>query len=194
MQKAHELICWWRVGNRVTHRHSLAVELHGRFTDDAETPTDAELNFLRSEGFMLRKQVVERDDTTFMVPGKAPDEVVSGWSANSRVCMPKTVRTCNKRLIVANPLSKSELLQRDRPAVYWVGKDHTALTKKVVKGWAALLGKPAVVALKFQPASRPAWQLCAASGCDIICGKHALRGGAFVGLCDKHLAEQHASD
>ena len=41
MQKAHELICWWQVGNRVMHRHSLAVELNGRFADDVEAPTDA---------------------------------------------------------------------------------------------------------------------------------------------------------
>jgi hypothetical protein len=146
------------------------VELNGRFADDAEAPTDAELNFLRSEGFMLRKQEFERDESTFVVPGKAPDEVVSGWSVNPRVCMPKTVCTRNKRLIVANPLSKSEMSQKDRPAVYWAGKDHAALTKRVVKGWAAPLGKPVVVALEFKPASRPVGQICAVEGCDNVCG------------------------
>ena len=183
MQKAHELICWWRVGNRITCRHSLAVELYGRFTDDAEAPTDVELNFLRSEGFMLSKKTVERDDSTFVMPGKAPDEVVSGWSVNPRVCMPKTVRTRNKRLIVAEPLSKSELCQRDRPAVYWVGKDDAALTQRVVRGWAGPLGKPAVVALELRPVVWPAGQPCAASGCDNACAGRALRGGASVGLC-----------
>ena len=49
MQKVHELICWWRVGNRVARRHSLAAELNGRFADEAEAPSADELNFLRSE-------------------------------------------------------------------------------------------------------------------------------------------------
>ena len=90
MQKAHELICWWRillVGNHATRRHSLAAELNGRFADEAEAPSADELNFLRSEGFMLRKQATDPDESTYVVPGKAPDEVVSGWSVNPRVCM-----------------------------------------------------------------------------------------------------------
>ena len=139
---------------------------------------------------MLRKRVGERDESTYVVPGKAPDEVVSGWSVNLRVCMPSTVRTRNKRLIVADPLGKSELLQRDHPTVYWAGKDRAALTRRVVKEWAAPLGKPAVVALELQPSDRPAGQLCAASDCDNVCGRRALCGGSFVGLCDAHLAEQ----
>ena len=194
MQKVHELICWWRVGNRISRRHSLAAELNGRFADDAEVPTDAELNFLHSEGFMLRKQEFERDESTFVVPSKAPDEVVSGWSVNPRVCMPKTVRTRNRRLIVANLLSKSELSQKDCLAVYWASKDLAALTKKVVTAWAAPLGKPAVAVLEFQPASRPVGQVCAVAGCGTVCGERALRSGAFVGLCEGHLAEQCVGD
>ena len=80
----------------VTRRHSLAAELNERFVDDAETPTDDELSFLCSEGFMLRKRGTEHNESTYMVPGKAPDEVVSSWSVNLRVCMPSTVRTHNE--------------------------------------------------------------------------------------------------
>ena len=150
MQKAHELICWWQVGNRVSRRHSLTVELNGHFADDAEAPTNAELRFLHSEGFMLSKKEFEQDESTFVVPGRAPDEVVSGWSVNPRVCMPMTVRTHNKHLIVANLLSKSELSQKDRPAVYWASKDLAELTKKEVRAWAALLSKPTAAVLEFQ--------------------------------------------
>ena len=67
--------------------------------------------------------------------------------------------------------------------------DRAAFTKRVVKEWAAPLGKPAVVALELQPVNWPAGQLCAASDCDNVCGTRALRGGVFVGLCDAHLAE-----
>ena len=113
MQKAHELICWWHVGNRVARRHSLAAELNEPFVDEAEAPTADELNFLRSKGFMVRKQATDPDESTYMVAGKAPDEVVSSWSVNPRVCMPSTVHTHNELLVVAKPLSKSELRQRD---------------------------------------------------------------------------------
>lgn len=66
MQKARELICWWRVGNRVTRRHSLAAELNERFVDEAEAPSADELSFLRSEGFMLRKQTTDSDESTYL--------------------------------------------------------------------------------------------------------------------------------
>ena len=49
---------------------------------------------------MLRKQATDPDESTYVVPGKAPDEVVSGWSVNPRVRMPSTVRTRNKRFAV----------------------------------------------------------------------------------------------
>ena len=117
MQKAHELICWWCVSNRVKRRHALAVELNERFVDEAEAPTADELNFLRSEGFMLRKQTGDHDGSTYVVPGKAPDKVVSSWSVNPQVCMPGVVRTRNECLVVAEPLSESELRQRDCPGV-----------------------------------------------------------------------------
>ena len=129
------------------------MELHRCFVDDAEAPTDAELRFLCSEGLMLGKKEFERDESTFVVPSRAPDEVVSGWSVNLRVCMPTTVRMCNKHLIVANLLSKSELSQKDCPAVYWAGKDLAELMKKEVRAWAALLSKPTTAALEFQPTS-----------------------------------------
>ena len=92
--------------------------------------------------------------------------------------------------MVADPLSKSELRQRDHPAVYWAGKDHAALTKLGVKACAAPLGKAAVVALELQPTGLSVGQLCAAPGCGNVSGRCALRGGSFVGLCDAHLAEQ----
>ena len=76
LQKAHELISWRQIGNWVMRRHSLAEELNEQFADDTETPTDVELNFLCSEGLMLRKRVGEHDESTYVVPGKAPDEVV----------------------------------------------------------------------------------------------------------------------
>ena len=75
---------------------------------------------------MLRKQAIDPDESTYVVPSKAPDEVVSSWSVNPRVCMPSMVRTRNERLVV-------ELRQRDRPSVYCVGKDCAALTKADVK-------------------------------------------------------------
>ena len=165
MQEAHELICWWCVGNRVTRRHSLAAELNGRFVDEAEAPTVDELNFLRSEGFMPCKRATEHDESTYVVPGKAPDEVVSSWSVNSRACMPSTVCTRNEHLVMADPLSKSELRQCDRPTVYWVGKDRATLTKEGVKSWAAPLGKAAAVAFELQPTHLSGGQLCAAPGC-----------------------------
>ena len=46
-----------------------------------------ELSLPRTEEFLLRKRVGEHDESTYMVPGKAPDEMVSGWSVNLRVCM-----------------------------------------------------------------------------------------------------------
>ena len=58
------------------------VELNRHFTDDTEVPTDTELCFLCSEGFMLGKKEFEQDESTFVVPSRAPDEVVSGWSVN----------------------------------------------------------------------------------------------------------------
>ena len=86
--------------------------------------------------------------------------------------------------------SLAELHQRDRPSVYWAGKDRAALTKAGVKSWVALLGKAAVVAFELQPAHLLGGQLCVAPGCSSACGQHALCGGSFVGLCDAHLAEQ----
>ena len=50
--------------------------------DDAEVPTDTQLNFLHSEGLMLCQKEFMQDESTFVVPGRAPDEVVSGWSVN----------------------------------------------------------------------------------------------------------------
>ena len=45
-------------------------------------PTDTQLNFLCLEGLMLCQKVLEWDESMFVVPGRAPDEVVSGWSVN----------------------------------------------------------------------------------------------------------------
>ena len=58
------------------------MELNRCFADDTEVPTDTELHFLRSEGFMLGKKEFEWDELTFVVPSRVPDEVVSGWSVN----------------------------------------------------------------------------------------------------------------
>ena len=102
---------------------------------------------------MLGKKEFEQDESTFVVPSRAPDEVVSGWSVNLQVCMPMTVCMCNKCLIIVNPLSKSELSQKDCPAVYWASKDLAELAKKEVRAWAALLSKPAAAVLEFQLAS-----------------------------------------
>ena len=35
MQKAHELICWWRICDRITRRHSMAAKLHASYADEA---------------------------------------------------------------------------------------------------------------------------------------------------------------
>ena len=61
--------------------------LDERFADNAEAPMGDELSLPRTEEFLLRKRAGEHDESTYMVPGKAPDEVVSGWSVNLRVCM-----------------------------------------------------------------------------------------------------------
>ena len=95
------------------------------------------------------------------MPGKAPGEVVSGWSANPRLRMPGTVHTHNERLVVADPLSASELRQRDCTAAYCAGKGDAALAKRVVKGWAAPLRTATAVDLKLQPAHLLRAQLCA---------------------------------
>ena len=102
---------------------------------------------------MLHQKEFEQDESMFVVPSRAPDEVVSGWSVNPQVCMPMMVRTCNKCLIIVNLLSKSELSQKDRPLVYWASKDLAELMKKVVAAWTALLSKPTVTVLEFQPTS-----------------------------------------
>ena len=60
---------------------------------------------------MLCQKEFKQDESTFVVPSRAPDEVVSGWSVNLQVCMPMTVHTHNKQLIIVNLLSKSELSQ-----------------------------------------------------------------------------------
>ena len=119
MQKAHELICWWLVSNRITHRHSLAATIYAAtiyaatiYADEADEPSAAELHFLCSEEFMLAAKRSEPGECTHAVPGAAPDEVVSGWSVNLRLCMPGPVCTRNERLIVADPLSASELRQQ----------------------------------------------------------------------------------
>ena len=170
-------------------RRALAAELNERYTDKADTPSPDELNFLRSEGFMLPMRRTDPDESTYTVPDKGLDEVVSGWSINPTVCMPGTVRTRNERLVV-DPLSASELRQRDRAAVYCVGKDDAALTKKVVKGSASPLGTAAAVVFKLQPARLPCGQVCGVPGCTSVCGQRALRGGSALILCDVHLAGQ----
>ena len=58
---------------------------------------------------MLAARRSEPGESTHATPGPAPDEVVSGWSVNPRLCMPGPIRTCNERLIVAEPLNVSEL-------------------------------------------------------------------------------------
>ena len=80
MQKVHELICWWRVSDRVTRRYLLAAKLHESYIGETDEPSTAELGFLRSEGLMLPARRCEPDECTHAVPGAAPDEVASGWS------------------------------------------------------------------------------------------------------------------
>ena len=42
------------------------VELNRCFVDDTEAPTDTELCFLHSEGFMLSKKEFKQDESTFV--------------------------------------------------------------------------------------------------------------------------------
>ena len=87
MQKAHELICWWRMCDRITRRRSMAAELHASYAGEADERSPAELRFLRSGGFMLATKRSEPSECTHALAGAAPDEVVSSWSINPRVCM-----------------------------------------------------------------------------------------------------------
>ena len=84
--------------------------------------------------------------------------------------MPGPVRTRNERLIVEDPPSKSELRQRERIAVFCVGKDLAELTRGDVKSWARPLQKAAAVNFELQPIRPPSGWLCGAPGCGNACG------------------------
>ena len=103
---------------------------------------------LRSCAFCARRascsppwKRAEPGECTHAVAGAAPDEVASSWSVNLRLCMPGPERTHNERLIVADPLSESERRQRDRVAVFCVGKSLAPLVERDVKRWAGPLRK-----------------------------------------------------
>ena len=151
MQKAHELACWWRVGDRVVRRHGLAEKLKESYADSADEPSDAELRFVRSEGFMLPARDFEPTESTHAVPGMAADEVVSSWSKNLNLPMPPAIHTRNERLIVEKPLSAMELRQRDRPATFHICKGKLAPTKAIAHNWASPLGKRAQVTFEMKP-------------------------------------------
>ena len=107
-----------------------------------------------------------------------------------RLCMPGLVCTRNVRLIIADPLSKSEIHQRDRAAGFCVGKDLAPLAEGVVKSWASPLHKASAVSFELQLIQPPCEQPCGVSGSGNAGGRQASRGGAGLVLCQMHLAAQ----
>ena len=132
LQKAHELVCWWRVGDRVARCCELAATLYASYADGTDEPSAAELRFLRSEGFMLSSKSFEPSESTQAVPGLAENEVVSSWSKNLHLAMPAAVRTRNERQIVVQPLTAAELRQRDQLATFHAGRDQVEPVKATV--------------------------------------------------------------
>ena len=104
--------------------------------------------------------------------------------------MPGPVRTRNERLIVADPLSASEGRQRDRVAVFCVGKGLAPLVEGDVRRWARPLQKEEKVNFEMRLAEPGLERRCDVSGCANTGGTREFRCGVGLVLCDTHLCAQ----
>ena len=110
IQKAYELLWWWRITDRSAHRRDLAKRLN-ETCDDEPDPT--QLALLRYEGFRLPMQVFNHSANTRHVPGLAADEIVSGRGKHAHSPVPLPLRTSKDRLTLKDPLDSRELRRRD---------------------------------------------------------------------------------
>ena len=81
MQKAYELLCWWRLSDRIHRRRALALELEAVLDEDAlaELDPDAhEIALLRSERLGKASESSSSVSCTRRVTGLASDEIESG--------------------------------------------------------------------------------------------------------------------
>ena len=117
LQKACELLCWWRLSDRVSRRRTPALELDAELDKHADAevePDEHELVFLRSEHLCQLPGSSVPALCTRKVAGLAPGEIESGWTKHAHCAMPPAMRTCNVRAMLKEPLTQKELVHRDR--------------------------------------------------------------------------------
>ena len=81
LQKAYELLCWWRLSDRVPGRRALALELEAELDEDALADLDPDahaLALLRSEHLGKASDAPSVTFCTRRVTRLAPDEIESG--------------------------------------------------------------------------------------------------------------------
>jgi hypothetical protein len=119
VQKAYELLCWWRLSDRIHRRRALALELEAVLDEDALAELDLdvhEIALLRSERLGKASEAPSSVSCTRRVTGLASDEIESGWSKHAHSSMPPPMRNSNVRVMLQDPLSRKELASRDRLA------------------------------------------------------------------------------
>ena len=122
LQKAYELLCWWRLSDRVNRRRTLTLALEAELDEDAVAELDPDahaLALLRSEHLGQASDAPLSVSCTRRVVGLAPDEIESGWSKHAHFAMPPMMCNSNVHTMLKEPLSLKELM----------GYDHTTPLK-----------------------------------------------------------------
>ena len=115
LQKAYELLCWWRLSDRVHRRRTLALEIEAELGVDALEDLDPDTHtfaLLRSERLGKGLTAPTATVRTRCVTGLASDEIESGWSKSTHLAMPPVMRNSNVRTLLKDPLSQKELASR----------------------------------------------------------------------------------
>ena len=147
MQKAYELLCWWRLSDRVHRRRALALELEAELDEDAVAELDSDahtLALLRSKRLGKASDSPSSVSCTRRVVGLALDEIESGWSKHVHYAMPPVMRTSNVRAMLKDPLSQKELAGRDRATPLKLVSATLAPAEMRLRSWLLRVRNPCV--------------------------------------------------
>ena len=191
LQKAYELMCWWRLSDRVSRRRALALELKTELDEDTVAEADPDTHviaLLRSEHLGKASNAPSSVSCTRKATGLASDEIESGWSKHAHFSIPPVMRNSNVCAMLLEPLSQKELAQCDCDAPLKL--DSTALVpaEMGLRRWLARVRNPRDPSYDVQfggadPAARCQVHGCVRGACLI-----RLRVGSAV-ICADHLWE-----
>ena len=191
LKKAYELLCWWRLSDRVHRRRALALKLNAELDADALAELDLDahaLALLRSECLGKMSELSFSVSCTRRVVGLASDEIESGWSKHMHLPMPPPMRNLNVRAMLQDPLSQKGLAVRDRSAPLRLVSTTLVPAEMRLRSWLLRVRDP-------RDLSYDVWR--GSAGPPVLCQVHECAHGACLtrlragtaSVCAEHLWE-----